>query len=151
MDIDFRTVKFPHLLPGEVTVWKSFLWSYADTQDRYIYDVHVGEGSLPQENQRTVYGDNFGWLTKKRIDVVGWRGSIPTIYEVRNRFTIPLMGQLIGYKYLWMRQNPESIPPMMIGVCTFCQPDDLDVCRAHDVRVVVVPEWDDVLQKPKGV
>jgi hypothetical protein len=150
-NINFETIRFPHLLPGEVTVWKSFLSLYAKDYDKFVYDVRVGEGSLPEEVPQDIYTENFRWLTRKRIDVVGWKGSVPTIFEIRGRMTLPLMGQIVGYKYLWMRQNPDSIPPMMAAVCTFCQPDDFDVFRAHDVRVVVVPEWNADTLKTGGM
>ena len=130
--------RFPHLLPGEVRVWRAFLRSYEDRWETFVYDVHVGEGSLPQEDPSSVFAQNFKWLTKKRIDVIGWNRDQPTIFEVRARASLPLMGQLIGYKELWMRDNPTSKPPLLIMVCETCPPDDKGVMENQGISVVEV-------------
>lgn len=132
--------KFPHLLPGEVTVWRSFLTLYQTQYDRFEYDVHLGAGSLPQENTPSKYGQDFRYLTLKRADVVGWQRDQATIFEVRARGSLPLMGQLLGYRALWMRQNESARPPLMAMVCTFMQPDDQDIFEQNEIAVVIVPE-----------
>lgn len=132
-------IKFPHLLPGEVNVWRSYLLLYEDLFDRFQYDVHVGRGSLPEEGLNDVNTLDFNWLTRKRIDVVGWNGSQPTIFEVREHASLPLIGQLEGYRHLWMRDNPESPVPHKILVCNIARPDDIAVATDQDVTVVVVP------------
>jgi hypothetical protein len=130
--------KFPHLLPGEVRVWRNFLRKYERLWDTFEYDVHVGKGSLPQEDPKGVFQKNYAWLTKKRIDVVGWRGTTATIFEIRSRASLPLMGQLLGYKALWMRANPNSEPPTLYMVCEFCAPDDEAVLAENGIHVVIV-------------
>lgn len=130
--------KYPHLLKGEVRHWRAFLRLYEREYDRFEYDVHVGAGSLPQEAQPGVYAKDFQHLTKKRIDVVGWKDGHATIFEVRERASLPLMGQLLGYRALWMRSNPTSEPPAMVMVCSICPPDDLAVMNDNDITVVRV-------------
>jgi len=131
-------IKFPHLLPGETSTWRQFLLLHQTEYDRFDYDVHLGNGSLPQEEKPTVYGTDFQWLTRKRADVIGWQGSLATIFEVRPRASLPLLGQLEGYRYLWMRANKDSLPPKLILVTEFIQPDDLEIFNAHGIPVVVV-------------
>jgi len=130
--------KFAHLLPGEVAVWRRFLKRYEQQWDTFIYDVHVGKGSLPQDDPANVYVGNYNWLTRKRIDVVGWRDKRPTIFEVRARASLPLMGQLLGYKSLWMRANPDSEPPALYMICEYCQPDDQSIFEENGIFVVTV-------------
>jgi hypothetical protein len=153
-------VKFPHLLPGEVRTWRWFLRDHQNDYDRFDYDVHLGEGSLPQElppgplpavpageagasgplatAAPSVYAENFRWLTRKRADVIGWQGSQPTIFEIRPRASLPLVGQLIGYRHLWMRAHPDSEPPALILVTEFIQPDDQSIFDAEQIPVFIV-------------
>lgn len=131
-------IKFPHLLPGETTVWRRFLERYEDDYERYEYDVHIGLGSLPQAPAGDVWALDFNWLTRKRIDVIGYKGKRVTIFEVRARASLPLMGQLEGYQYLWMRQTGSEIAPNLVMVCEAVPADDLEVFIAHGIDVVVV-------------
>lgn len=130
--------RFPHLLPGEVAVWRRFLVVHEREWETFEYDVHVGQGSLPQADPANRFQGNYSWLTKKRIDVVGWNGRKATIFEVRARASLPLMGQLIGYKALWMRDNPDAEPPDLMMVCSECPPDDRAVMADQGVDVTEV-------------
>lgn len=130
--------RFPHLLPGEVAVWRKFLVKYETGWEKFIYDVHVGKGSLPQADPSNRYQQNYTWVTKKRIDVVGYNGRAATIFEVRAKASLPLMGQLIGYKNLWMRENPDMAPPDLVMVCLECPPDDKVVMADNGITVVEV-------------
>ena len=132
--------KFPHLLPGEVRVWRAFLRRYEKVWDSFVYDVHVGRGSLPQDDPKGIFQKNYQWLTKKRIDVVGWRDNHPTIFEVRSRASLPLMGQLLGYRALWMRAHPTDEPPSLFMVCESCSPDDQAVLEENDIEVITVTQ-----------
>jgi hypothetical protein len=130
--------RFPHLLEGEVRVWRKFLQQYERMWDTFEYDVHVGQGSLPQDDPANVFQQNYQWITKKRIDVVGWKDKQATIFEVRARASLPLMGQLLGYKSLWMRENPTAKPPLLMMICSECPPDDKSVMDDQGVDVVAV-------------
>ena len=110
-------IKFPHLLPGEVTTWRKFLLDHETEYDRFEYDIHLEGGSTPQEAPPDQYAENFRWLTRKRADVIGFKGKHVTIFEIRPRASLPLLGQLQGYRYLWMRQHPESEPPLYYAHC----------------------------------
>ena len=132
-------ITFSHLLPGEIPVWRAFLRIYQNDYDRFEYDVHLGEGSLPQEAPQNIFTENFRYLTLKRADAVGFKGSLPTIFEIRSKASLPLMGQLQGYRFLWMRSRPDSAPPSLVMICNFMQPDDVDVFEAHDISVVILP------------
>ena len=136
---DADRYKFPHLLPGEVPVWREFLRRYGKRYDRFDYDVHVGRGTLPAPGQTDVYSSDYQWITKKRIDVVGWRGRAATIFEVRERASLPLVGQVTGYRELWMMDNPENDPPGMVLVCVRATPDDIYVAQNMGVDIVLVP------------
>ncbi len=130
--------RFPHLLPGEVRVWRRFLEQFETMWETFEYDVHVGQGSLAQVDPANRFQQNYSWVTKKRIDVVGWNGKKATIFEVRARASLPLMGQLIGYKELWMRANPDADPPALMMVCSECPPDDRAVMENQGIDVTAV-------------
>lgn len=132
---DKKNVYFPHLLPVEVSVWRNFISAHGHTFDRFDYDVHVGAGRRPGAPAGDVYADNFRDLTQKRIDAIGWTGTYPTIFEVRERADLQVIGKLIGYGRLWERENPMLSAPELALVCRIIGPDDRFV--ASDKRISI--------------
>jgi len=78
---------FAHLLPAEAIIWARWIRLYGAGWERFDYDVRVGEGrpvdpAWPPEIQRMART-----LSQKRIDAVGYIGTVPTIFEVTPRGT----------------------------------------------------------------
>lgn len=92
---------FPHLLPAESIAWAVWLRFHAQEYDRFDYDVRVGRGrpidpTLPPEIQ-----DMARALYPNRIDVVGYKGTIPTIFEVNPRGSLKATGAILLYEFLY--------------------------------------------------
>ncbi len=130
--------KYPHLLGEDVTVWDSFVEQYPDRFHTVDYDVHVGTGievpAHPDENIAEQYRN----LTKKRIDVIGWKNNLPTIIEVKYRVGLDTLGQVLGYRVLYLKEHPEILCIPLLIVCAIIGPDDIYILDHFNVPFVIV-------------
>jgi len=126
------------MLPDEKAVWDRFMSRFTEYFDSVDYDFRVGDGSpldpsWDEGTQLTVTA-----LTQKRIDVLGWRDESPTIIEVKGRVGLSALGQVFGYRDLFMRDFPLILEPPLMVVCARIFPDDEFILRKNGIRVVVV-------------
>ena len=130
--------KYPHLIGEDIEVWNRFILKFPDKFDTVDYDVLVGKGAetepIPEENYRRFWSN----LTKKRIDVIGWNKDFATIIEVKNRATLFSLGQILGYKFLYLREYPEQRAVKTLIVCSTTTQDDIDVFNHYGINFVIV-------------
>ena len=77
-------------------------------------------------------------LTKKRIDVIGWKNDIPTIIEVKKKVGLYTLGQILGYRILYLQENPELKFVRTLIVCETIEPDDINVLDTYGIDFVLV-------------
>lgn len=122
---------FPHLLPKEVVIWKHFLRNHGQDYDRYEYDVHVGQGvELPPGASEMSRRISAG-LTRKRIDVVGYRGDSITLFEVKANAGVGVVGQLLAYEHLYIEEHPEETSIHLVIITDWMDSDVKSVCQAY--------------------
>lgn len=130
--------KYPHLIGEDKEVWDRFVRKYPDRFDTVDYDVHVGSGIESPEEVDTKSAEQWKDLTRKRIDAVGWNNNLPTIIEVKKRVGLPTLGQVLGYRFLYLREYTEiSFAPLLI-VCSQIDKDDRDVLYHFSIQFIVV-------------
>ena len=111
----FMGQRLLHLMPVEIELWKKFLPRVLDQFEQFLYDVHLGEGveldpSWPPEIARAATT-----LTQKRVDAIGLRPGEVWLFEVKPDAGLSALGQLLGYRSLWIRQRgPTPIPRLAI-------------------------------------
>lgn len=130
--------RFLHLLSTERSLWTRWLKQNGQGWTDYEYDVHIGQGI-------TVVGEYPEWgkslaklLTQKRIDVVAWRQGIPWIFEVKPQAGLAAYGQLLAYRELWVRENPEKPIPQLAVVTDLLNPDEEYIYRKAGIYVFLV-------------
>lgn len=126
---------FPHLKPAEGLLWAAFLRDHGDEYAYFDYDVKVGRGhptlpTMPEYIRRMIET-----LSPKRIDVVGWQGAQPTIFEVTPRGGRTLIGACVLYRTLYVETFPSSRPPACAAVVGSIDPDVERFLAAADVTV----------------
>src|SRR5271168_3672773 len=108
--------KYPGLIPGEATVLRQWLTLHQQAYTSFEYNVRIGPGLDPgpgvPDNIRQMAIEN----SQKRIDVVAWQGSQPTLIEVKERASLGASGQLIGYQILWNQEHANTVPPKLLIV-----------------------------------
>lgn len=130
--------KYPHLIGEDTEVWTRFIRKYPDKFDTVDYDVKVGLGSDPNHTLEETSHKYWADLTKKRIDVIGYKNDFVTIVEVKNRVGLFTLGQVLGYKFLYLREHPELALVGTLIVCKTINQDDSDVLKHFGLNFVVV-------------
>ena len=120
-------LKYPHLLGEDKGVWERFILKYPDRFDTVDYDIHVGSGIETPGEPESKPAEQWQELTRKRIDVVGWKANFPQIIEVKKRVGLPTLGQVLGYDFLYKIEHPTLIvrPPLVL--CSRIDKDDIEV------------------------
>ncbi len=116
--------QFPHLLFEERVLWRKFLTAHEHDWDRYLYDLHVGQGrpgrdSLTDDEKRQQL-----YLSQKRIDVIGQLPDKICIFEIRPRASMSQVGQLLCYRLLYQRQTRDPRPCDLAILTTKAWPDE---------------------------
>ncbi|GAJ25061.1 unnamed protein product, partial [marine sediment metagenome] len=98
--------KYPHLDGQERILWHRFIQKYPSRFDTYDYDVkiRVVPEILPLWDKKTF--DYWALITKKTIDVIGWKKNSATIIEVKLRLGLATLGQVLGYRFLFHHEYP---------------------------------------------
>lgn len=98
--------KYPHMLARDIRIWELFMEQKPDEYLEVAYDVKVGKGvELPDDYPGNMKRDALA-LTRKRIDVVGWRKYGVDVIEVKPEAGLSAVGQVLSYQLLWMLQVP---------------------------------------------
>lgn len=123
----------------ESIVWGQFLAKFNKLYDRFDYDLRVGKGVEVAENIPEKFRQDYVALTQKRIDAVGYKNNRAHIFEVKTRATLSPIGQLIGYKSLFISTFP-NIPVDTINlVCSQLLPEDALIYKAQNIKTFIMP------------
>ena len=128
-----------HLGPKEDLLWEQFLPRYGHMWDRFDYDVHVGEGRPVTGMEPDYVQQMWAALTPHRIDVVGYLGRQPTIFEITPNASRTTIGACALYQWLYMRQYPQDPPPTCAVVAVRIHPDAALYFAAKSIPVYLVP------------
>ncbi len=131
-------VHYPHMINDEIEVWERFMDLYPGRFETVDYDFRVGKGVDIQGEPGEHYKRMAKMLSQKRIDVVAWVGDSPTIIEVKRRVGLSALGQVLGYKILFMKDLKRFPEPKLLVVCETISADDHEVLEANKVPVEVV-------------
>jgi len=126
--------KYPHLVGSDIPIWDSWVRTHGHYFQGFDYDVHVGQGLEPDKDHSFELQQMWVSLTKKRIDVVGYRPHEVWLIEVKDRPTVAVIGQCLSYKILYdIDYSPvaRTVPCLVAGSI---EPDIETVLRAWDIR-----------------
>lgn len=133
-----KRYRYPHMINEDKDVWERFMDRFPGRFDTVDYDFRVGKGATVADN----FGDNYTrmakMLSQKRIDVIGWVDESPTIIEIKHRVGLSALGQILGYKTLFMHYFKHFGKPELLIVCGMISEDDQDVLDDNHVEAVVV-------------
>lgn len=129
---------YDHMAANDVPLWERFMEKYPDVYEAVAYDVAVG--SVPEHAQAPVVaeGASMGRLYQRRIDVVGFKDEETDILEVKPRATMSAIGQVLGYKYLYMRDEGWPKEPKAVIVTDYADADMVAAAQTQGVTIVVV-------------
>lgn len=126
---------YPERTDKESGVIREFLTAHHEEYDRFQFSVRVGQGVLPNPEHLAGVQRSTAWSSRKRIDVLAWRGDQPTIIEVKERVQPAVLGQLQAYQHLFVEDHPESEVPKLIAIGRYSDDDTLRVLAANGIDV----------------
>lgn len=135
-------MQFPERTPKESAIIRDWLLRHVDEYNNYSLSVRVGQGIVPDPTHPPGVQASTSFSSKKRIDILAWRGSQPYIFEVKDRLVPAALGQLLIYRNLWMQENPSAKPPILGAIGRTSDPDTTEQLQQHGVTVYVIPASD---------
>lgn len=131
----FLRMQFPERTQRESALIRDFLSRHIHEYDRFSFSVRVGQGLTPDPTHLSGIQFNSAHSTKKRIDIVAWRGVQPVIFEVKFRANPAAIGQLVTYRQLWMEDNPNEPEPELACIARYSDPDSMRVFAAAGITL----------------
>jgi hypothetical protein len=140
-DLQLLLVQFhyPGMPALESDLTRAWLRKYGYQYDRFGFNVLVGSGAEIQPGIDAVTAGQFKNLTRKRIDVAAYQGSLADLIEVKPRASMGAIGQLLGYRHLWQEDYPLIAVRQLL---VLAQVADQDVIRAAAAQGIQVMQMD---------
>lgn len=131
-------LNYPHFLPSDTEVWTRFLIKYPDHFDLVDYDIHVGKGIDLDPSWEQNIATMATTITQRRIDVLGVKGAVWYIVEVKKDPGVTAVGQLIGYRVLYKLQFPDRPTPRLLLVSNRVDADLQTILENQHISYFVV-------------
>lgn len=130
---------YPGMQTAEILVWREFLRANGASYDRFDYDVHLGPGVTPPDSLVEPYRSASIRASKLRVDAVGWRGGLPTLFEVERYAKPRSVGQLLAYRSLWEQAGASVASPGVALVCSDYNPHIMPALEEHGIDLYQFP------------
>lgn len=131
---------FPERTDGESAVILAYLVAHHRELDRITFGKRVGQGATIDPTTLPAVQRATAFSSKKRIDILAWRGSQPVIIEVKQSVTPAALGQILTYRHHFLEENPDAPEPELVVVGRQSDPDTLAAIQAHGVTVYLYPD-----------
>jgi len=130
--------KYEHMLPDERAIWHRFIIPREAQFIRIIYDLHLGDGTIPPAGASEQIKKVIEATSKKRVDAIGETQKDITIFEVKQRGGMSALGQLLNYKQLYLKEYNPRKPVRLAVVCERLEPDILITLRSYGIEIYIV-------------
>lgn len=128
----------PHMLSQDVPVWYRFLEKWGSGFLNLYYDCLLGGPLLDDEEKK----DPLKWMWRvnnsKRADAIAELENEVWIIEVAPDPGLRILGQLIAYQALWLRDPKINKLEKMILVSEVPNQDLFDAASMHGVLIFIM-------------
>lgn len=131
--------QLPGMLPQEIAIFKTWFAINGNKYTAAQFNVRVGTGYDPGSQYVQVVRDSVLANSKKRIDSLLFAGIQPSIVEVKYRATPLVVGQILCYRLLYIREVASLPIPAMIVLCFQTDTDTMYCCSQLGIDLQVVP------------
>ena len=130
--------KYPHLKPADILIWERFIEKYPQAYDSVRYDVPVGTPPPFSTIVNQESGGDDVKLFLRKIDVVGHKEGEIDIIELKPRAGTSALGQVKGYKLLFVRDYKPSAKVRAVVITDKIEQDMFELAEAEGVELVAV-------------
>ena len=128
----------PGMPSGDFLLWQRWREQAASLFDRLYFNVRVGEPVPVAEDLPPEYIKMAVASSRRRIDLVGEKGSRWSLVELKWDAGAEALGQILMYKALWLSDPPDNRPVTMIIVTNSLNKDMKIACKAYNVELLIV-------------
>jgi hypothetical protein len=129
---------YPNMKTLEMAMWTRFLSAFPDAYDEVIYNLKLGEGAKIPEGTEENIAKDFKELTQHKIDVVGFKGSRVDIIEIKPYAGTAAVGQVIGYRDLYIEHFDKTAKPNLVIITDTERPDTKMICEKQGIRLIII-------------
>jgi len=146
---EFRRDQFPELLirrffpektDHESGLLKDFLARHLHEYDRVSFSVRIGEGIAPDPLHLPGVQKSTAFSSRRRIDMVLWRGLEVTICEAKDRLRHDVLGQLLSDRQLWLEERPDDGEPKLVAIGRTSDAEIERILAAHGIALYIYDE-----------
>lgn len=133
-----KRYQYPHMKPADVSIWERFIEKYPNAYDHVQYDFNVGDP--PPFNPLMDDGEDLNQdaLYKLKIDVIGRYPNGVDIIEIKPSASASTIGQVEGYKHLYIRDEAPKEKVGMVIITDMLRPNMQYLCEAKGIELIVV-------------
>lgn len=133
-----KRYKYPHMKPNDIEIWERFIEKFPEYYNSVQYDFNVGDP--PPFNPLADDGTDLNQdkLYRLKIDVVGHYNNIIDIIEIKPNAGPGTVGQVIGYRELYLRDEQPKEKVQAVILTNKIQPNMEYLCKIQDVKLIVV-------------
>lgn len=129
---------FSGMAPGDQAIWCRWLANGGGAWAPFEYNIRVGNGTIMPPDATEFERQQAYYLSTKRIDALGTINGVLTIIEVKTRAGLSAIGQMLGYRDLFLQQRPTVTRVNMLLVTDALQPDMLTLLTSNGIFVDIV-------------
>lgn len=129
---------YPNMKEAETKMWNKFIEENPNAYDEVIYNLKLGEGADIPEGTQPNIASSFTQLTQHKIDVVGFKGNSIDIIELKPYAGMSAIGQVVGYRELYVKHIDEKANPNLVIVTDFERPDTKTVCEKQGIKLIII-------------
>lgn len=129
---------YAHMMPEDVAIWQRFIEQFPDAYDNVSYDVKVGKAPDFVTGHEDPAMQAQANLYQRKIDVVGYKDDQIDIIELKPRASTSALGQVNGYRHLFMRDYSPPETPKAVVITNELLPEMGELAHAAGVTIVVV-------------
>jgi hypothetical protein len=134
---------FPGLNVYEDQLARKFLEMWYPLFDEVRFQAHVGGGIDPGPPHDDAMRRMFRFNSQKRLDMVLTGPFGVFLVEIKHRLEMAALGQLLGYRYLWLQEHRDPQQHVEMVALGFEAGEDVAAAlAAHNVRVILFERAD---------
>jgi hypothetical protein len=128
------------MIPAEAAILTKWLNANRASFDSAVFNTRVGHGTDPGPAFPDYVRQAAILNSQRRVDCILQKGNLLTIVEVKVRATLQAIGQLEGYRVLWLRDNPGASAPALLLLAATIDDDTAYVYGIVTIPFVIVPQ-----------
>lgn len=132
-----RRNKYAGMAPLDREIWERFIDANPSAFDEVAYNVHIGEGTPLNTVVNKATGGDINPLYQKKIDVVGKTNAGIVIIEIKPRASTSAIGQVKGYKLVFVRDFKPTEQVEAIILTDSLMPDTEFVAKEEGIKVII--------------